>query len=92
MVGAGGSSLIDKVREAVRMRHYSIRTEEAYIGWIRRYIHFHGRRHPREMGESQVKAFLSHLAVKGEVAASTGSSPACSTARGCDCSRACGCA
>lgn len=71
MVGGNGPSLIDKVREVIRMRHYSIRTEDAYIGWIRRYIRFHGRRHPREMGEAEVRAFLSHLAVNGDVAAST---------------------
>ncbi|HEX8472802.1 MAG TPA: integron integrase [Pyrinomonadaceae bacterium] len=65
------SQLLDRVREAVRMRHYSIRTEEAYIRWIRQYILFFKKRHPSEMGASEVSAFLSYLAVKREVAAST---------------------
>lgn len=54
--------LLDRVRNAVRARHYSIRTEEAYVGWIRRFILFHGKRHPNEMGEPEINAFLSHLA------------------------------
>ncbi len=63
--------LLDQVRDAIRMRHYSIRTEEAYVGWIRRFIFFHGKRHPIEMGEQEVSAFLSHLARSEGVAAST---------------------
>jgi integrase len=63
--------LLDRVRAAVRVRHYSPRTEQAYVGWIRRYIHFHGIRHPDEMGAVEVVAFLSDLAVNGNVAAST---------------------
>jgi integron integrase len=63
--------LLDRVREAVRARHYSIRTEEAYVGWIRRFILFHGKRHPNEMGESEINAFLSHLATTEKVSAST---------------------
>jgi integron integrase len=65
------SSLLDRVRESIRARHYSIRTEEAYVGWIRRFIRFHGRRHPREMGEKEINAFLSSLAVDAKVSAST---------------------
>jgi hypothetical protein len=63
--------LLDRVREALRTRHYSPRTEEAYIAWIRRYIFFHGKRHPVEMGGPEVTRFLSSLAVEGRVAAST---------------------
>jgi hypothetical protein len=54
--------LLDQVRAAVRMRHYSRRTEEAYAAWVRRFVLFHDKRHPREMGEAEVAAFLSHLA------------------------------
>ena len=61
--------LLDRVRDAVQTRHYSIRTEEAYVGWIRRYILFHGKRHPQEMGEPEINAFLTHLAVAQRVAA-----------------------
>ena len=63
--------LLDRVRVAVRARHYSIRTEEAYVAWIRRFILFHGKRHPSEMGEKEINAFLSDLAVRGRVSAST---------------------
>ena len=51
--------------------HFSYRTEEAYLGWVRRYIGFHGRRHPREMGAPEIEAFLNHLANERSVAAST---------------------
>jgi integron integrase len=63
--------LFDLVRAALRTRHYSIRTEEAYVGWIRRFVVFHGKRHPNEMGEAEINAFLSSLATDGRVAAST---------------------
>ena len=63
--------LVDQVRDAIRLKHYSIRTEEAYVNWIERYIFFHGVRHPAEMGAAEVEAFLTHLAVKENVAAST---------------------
>jgi len=63
--------LLDRVREAIRTRHYSRRTEEAYVGWIRRYILHHGKKHPAAMGADEVNAFLSHLAVAGNVSAST---------------------
>ena len=63
--------LLDKVREMLRLKHYSPRTEDTYIYWIRRYIRFHHMRHPREMREPEIQAFLSHLAVKENVAAST---------------------
>jgi integron integrase len=63
--------LLDRVRDKIRLKHYSIRTESAYLGWIRRFIVFHGKRHPAEMGAPEIEAFLSHLAVDGQVAAST---------------------
>jgi len=63
--------LFDRVREAARVRHYSRRTETAYLSWIRRFIFFHGKRHPAEMGAPEVTKFLSSLAVEGNVAAST---------------------
>lgn len=63
--------LLDRVRWHLRVKHYSIRTEQAYVDWIRRYILFHGKRHPAEMGEEEIAAFLSHLAINRAVAAST---------------------
>jgi integron integrase len=63
--------LLDQVREAIRIRHYSYRTEQQYVAWIRRYILFHGRRHPRELGGEHVEGFLSHLASARHVAAAT---------------------
>ncbi len=67
----GQPRLLDRVRHAIRARHYSLRTEEAYVGWIRRYILFHKKRHPAEMGETEINAFVTHLAVEGPVGAST---------------------
>ncbi len=64
-------SLLDRVRAAVRVRHYSLRTEEAYTGWIRRFVLFHGQRNPEEMGEAEINAFVSDLATRGRVASST---------------------
>jgi len=61
--------LLDQVHDAIRLRHYSYRTEQAYIGWIRRYILFHDKRYPKDM--SGVEAFPTHLAVEGRVSAST---------------------
>jgi integron integrase len=63
--------LLDRVRLAVRVRHYSRRTEEAYVSWIRRYVLFHGKRHPSDLGARHVAAFLSSLATAGRVSAST---------------------
>lgn len=63
--------LLDQVRGRFRVKHYSIRTETAYLGWIRRYIHFHGIRHPAEMGRIEVEAFLTSLAVERNVSAAT---------------------
>lgn len=69
--GREGPRLLDRVRLAIRARHYSLRTEEAYVAWIRRFILFHGKRHPLEMGEAEINAFLTDLAVRGGVSAST---------------------
>jgi hypothetical protein len=65
------SPLFEKVREVIRLRHYSIRTEEAYVQTIRRFILYHHKRHPREMGVDEIRQYLSHLATDGNVAAST---------------------
>ncbi len=64
-------TLVDRVRHHLRARHYSYRTEEAYLAWIKRFIRFHGMRHPRDLGEGEVNAFLTHLAVADRVSAST---------------------
>ncbi len=63
--------LLDQVRQAIRLKNYSYRTEKAYVNWIKRYILFHQKQHPADMGPEQVEAFLTHLAVEGNVAAST---------------------
>lgn len=69
--------LLDRVRAACRVRHYTIRTEESYVAWCRRFILFHGKRHPQEMAEPEVNAFLTDLAVNGRVAASTQNQALC---------------
>ncbi len=67
--------LLDELRQAIRVRHYSRRTEQTYVGWVKRYLRFHAAdgnwQHPREMGAPEVEAFLTHLAVARQVAAST---------------------
>jgi site-specific recombinase XerD len=63
--------LLDQVREAIRRRHYSHRTEETYVHWIRRFIFFSGRRHAKDLGATEVTAFLNHLALERDVAAAT---------------------
>ena len=63
--------LIDQTRNVLRLFHYSIRTEETYIQWIKRYIFFHNKRHPKDMGEKEIRSFLTYLAVDKHVAAST---------------------
>jgi len=65
------AKLLDQVREVLRVKHYAIRTEEMYVHWIKRFIFFHQKQHPREMGAVEVQAFLSHLAVTQHVSAST---------------------
>jgi len=69
--------LLDQVRDELRKLHYSPRTEEAYIGWIKRFIWFHNKRHPRDMGAQEVEAFLSNLAVQRGVSASTQNQALC---------------
>ena len=64
----GGSPLLESVKQALVLRHYSPRTVESYVGWVRRFILFHHRRHPRSMGASEVSAFLSVLATRGRSA------------------------
>jgi site-specific recombinase XerD len=68
---ASSPKLLDRVRWHLRVKHYSIRTEQAYVDWIRRYILFHRKRHPNEMGEREITEFLTHLAAEKNVAAST---------------------
>ena len=63
--------LLDQVRAPLRTRHYSYRTDKSHVGWIRRFILFHGKRHPREMGATEIEAFLTHLAVNRNVASAT---------------------
>ena len=63
--------MLDQVRGKIRLKHYSIRTEDAYLGWIKRFVLFQNKRHPAEMGAAEVEAFLTHLAVEGKVSAST---------------------
>ena len=63
--------LLDLVRDKIRVKHYSIRTETQYLQWVKRFILFHGKRHPKDMGAAEVEAFLTHLAVDGSVSAST---------------------
>jgi integron integrase len=63
--------LLDQLRDAIHVRHYSYRTSQQYVGWVRRYILFHSKRHPIDMGGTEVEAFLSHLAVDRHVAAAT---------------------
>jgi len=68
---ASAPRLLDRVRDAIRRRNYSYRTEETYVHWIRRFIFFSGKRHPEDMGAAEVTAFLSHLARERDVAAAT---------------------
>ena len=63
--------LLDQMSHALRSRHYSPKTEKAYTHWVKRFIHFHDRRHPAEMGEVEINAYLTHLAVEEKVSAST---------------------
>lgn len=73
----GQPTLLDQVREAIRTRHDSMRTEHAYIQWIKRFILFHDTRHPAEMGEDAIRAFVNHVAVTEHVAASTHNQALC---------------
>lgn len=70
-VSHGPPKLLDRMREEIRVRHYSLRTEETYVDWVRRFILFHNKRHPKDMGAEEVQGFLSHLAVERNVSAAT---------------------
>ena len=63
--------LLDQVRDVLRLKHYAHSTEQSYVDWIKRFILFHNKRHPKDMGRVEIQAFLTHLAVEGNVAAST---------------------
>ena len=63
--------LLDQARETLRLKHYSFKTEKSYLTWIRRYILFHRKRHPKDMGKDEIESFLSHLAMDRKVSAST---------------------
>ncbi|WP_255141047.1 phage integrase N-terminal SAM-like domain-containing protein [Synechococcus sp. Lug-A] len=71
MTGSRPAGLIQRYREELQVRHYARRTVNTYEQWLRRFLRFHGLRHPREMGSSEVNAFLAHLAVERKVSAST---------------------
>ena len=71
----GGKKLLDQYREALRNRHYSHRTEETYVTWVRQFILFHNKRHPREMGVAEINAFITYLVNEKGVAASTHTAP-----------------
>jgi len=66
-----GKKLLDQVRDSLRLKHYSYRTEETYLAWIKRFILFHGKRHPKDMGSSEIESFITHLAVERNVAVTT---------------------
>jgi site-specific recombinase XerD len=68
---AGKPKLLDQLRSFMRTRRYSLHTEQAYVDWVRRFILFHGKRHPRDMAEQEIVEFLTHLAIKQNVSAST---------------------
>ena len=70
-------TLLEAVRDAIRVKHYSYRTEKSYINWIKRYMRFHNWQHPRNMGSPEIEAFLTHLAVTKKVAASTQNQALC---------------
>ncbi len=72
-----GPRLLDQVRNVIRCKHYSIRTEQSYVDWIKRFIYFHNKQHPKDMGESHISEFLTHLAVDRKVASSTQNQALC---------------
>jgi hypothetical protein len=71
VTGVKAPRFLDQVRAQLCLKHYSLRTERAYVGWIRRFILAHGKRHPRDMGVTEGEGFLTTLAVEGKVAAGT---------------------
>lgn len=66
-----GKKLLDQLRDALRAKHYSYRTEQTYLDWCKRFILYHKKRHPAQMGAPQIQAFITHLAIDRNVAAST---------------------
>ena len=69
--------LLDQVRQIIRIKHYSLRTEESYINWIKRFIFFHNKKHPKEMGEEEISQFITYLAKNEKVSASTQNQALC---------------
>ena len=69
--GVGSPKLLQQLRLAVRVRHYSPRTEQAYVGWVKRYVRYHGLRHPRELGRDSIRQFLTALADGAQLSASS---------------------
>jgi len=69
--------LMDQLREAIRVRHYSYKTEQSYVQWVKRYILFRDKRHPSAMGEAEIRHFLNHLVVDKQVTASTRNQALC---------------
>ena len=69
--------LLDQVREKIRVKHYSYRTEQAYVQWVKRFILFHNKKHPKDMGEKEITQFLSHLAVNRNISTSTQNQALC---------------
>ena len=67
--------LLDQLSDQLRIKHYSLRTENTYISWVRKFILFHDKRHPRDMGTQEINAFISHLVLEKNVAASTHTAP-----------------
>lgn len=67
---AAKPKLLEQVKQKIRLKHYSFRTEHVYVSWIRRFILFHGKRHPKQMGQAKVEAFITDLAVRNKVAVS----------------------
>ncbi len=63
--------LLEVVRDKIRIKHYSLKTEQSYLGWVKRYILFHNKKHPVEMGKPEIEAFLTHLAVEKKVSPTT---------------------
>ncbi|MCP5062781.1 MAG: site-specific integrase, partial [Ignavibacteriae bacterium] len=63
--------LLDQVRETIRLKHYSIKTEKAYVNWLKRFILFHNKKHPKNLSETEIREYLSHLAIEQNVSSST---------------------
>ena len=77
MIDSKKPKLLDQVRQVIRVKHYSLRTEESYINWIKRFIFFHNKKHPIEMGEKEIGEFITHLAKNEKISASTQNQALC---------------